>query len=176
MDAFAVAICKGLSLKKLRFRDALTVGIWFGVFQALMPLIGYFLGIGFEKYIKAFDHWIAFVLLSLVGASMIKNAFSKKEEETDDSLGFKKMLALAVSTSIDALAVGVSFAFLNINIVPAISFIGLITMTLSALGVKIGNVFGLRFKSKAELIGGIILILTGVKILIEHLFDLTLLF
>ena len=169
MDAFAVSICKGLAMKKITIKKALIVGLWFGGFQALMPAIGYLLGTQFEKYITNIDHWIAFVLLFIIGGNMIKEALSKEEEEANDSLAFKEMLLLALATSIDALAVGVTFAFLKVQIIPAVSFIGVITFTLSAIGVKIGNIFGSRYKSKAELAGGIILILMGCKILLEHL-------
>ena len=169
MDAFAVSICKGLAMQKITIKKALIVGLWFGGFQALMPAIGYLLGSQFESYITNIDHWIAFVLLFIIGANMIKEALSKEEEPTSDSLAFKEMLLLALATSIDALAVGVTFAFLKVQIVPAVLFIGVITFTLSALGVKIGNIFGCRYKSKAELAGGIILILMGCKILLEHL-------
>lgn len=169
MDAFAVSICKGLAMQKVTFKKAGIVGLWFGVFQALMPLIGYLLGSQFEQYITAIDHWIAFVLLILIGASMIKEALSKEEECANDSLDCKTMFLLAVATSIDALAVGVTFAFLQVDIVPAVAFIGITTFLLSAVGVKVGNVFGMRYKSKAELAGGIILIVMGVKILLEHL-------
>lgn len=169
MDAFAVSICKGLAMKKISIKKALIVGLWFGGFQALMPAIGYLLGTQFEKYITNIDHWITFVLLFIIGGNMIKEALSKEEEESNDSLAFKEMLLLALATSIDALAVGVTFAFLKVQIIPAVSFIGVITFTLSAIGVKIGNIFGSRYKSKAELAGGIILILMGCKILLEHL-------
>lgn len=169
MDAFAVSICKGLAMQKINLRKAGIVGLWFGGFQALMPFIGYLLGSQFEQYITAIDHWIAFVLLGLIGASMIKEALSKEEECANDSLDCKTMFLLAVATSIDALAVGVTFAFLQVEIVPAVSFIGIITFTLSVVGVKVGNIFGTRYKSKAELAGGIILIVMGIKILLEHL-------
>lgn len=169
MDACAVSICKGLALKQINFKKACIVGLWFGGFQALMPLIGYFLGSQFEQYIVSVDHWIAFVLLGLIGGSMIKEALGKDEESVNDSMDFKTMFLLAVATSIDALAVGVTFAFLQVDIVAAVSFIGIITFTMSAIGVKIGNVFGVKYKSKAELAGGIILILMGTKILLEHL-------
>ena len=169
MDAFAVSVCKGLALKKVSLRHMCIVGAWFGGFQALMPSLGYLLGSRFEQYITAIDHWIAFVLLVLIGANMIREALSKEEaEEANASLAFKTMLLMAVATSIDALAVGVSFAFLKAPIVPAVSFIGITTLTLSMLGVKIGNVFGVRYKSRAELAGGIVLILLGLKILLEH--------
>ena len=171
MDAFAVSICKGLSAQKLEWKHYLIIGAWFGGFQALMPTIGYLLGSFFESYINAFDHWVAFVLLALIGANMLKEAFSKKEaEETDASFSFRSMLVLAVATSIDALAVGITFALLpDVNIVAAVSFIGVITFILSAIGLKVGNLFGLRYKQKAEIAGGIILILIGLKILLEHL-------
>lgn len=169
MDAFAVAICKGLAMKKLSWKKALIIGLWFGGFQALMPTIGYLLGTRFEHYVTAIDHWIAFVLLVLIGANMVKESFSKEEESSNDSVDFKTMFLLAIATSIDALAVGVTYAFLQVRIVPAVSFIGVITFTLSIVGVKIGNVFGLKYKSKAELTGGIILIVMGIKILLEHL-------
>lgn len=169
MDAFAVAICKGLSVQKLQVKHMVLVGAYFGVFQAVMPLIGYFLGSQFQSYIVSVDHWIAFVLLVVIGLSMIREAVSKDEEEVNASFDVKTMVLLAVATSIDALAVGVTFAFLNVDIVPAVSFIGIITFALSMIGVKIGNVFGARFKSKAEIFGGIVLILIGGKILLEHL-------
>lgn len=169
MDAFAVSVCKGLALKKINFKNTCIVGLWFGGFQALMPLLGYLLGSRFKGSVEAIDHWIAFALLFLIGLSMIKEALSKDEDKTDDSLSPKTMFLLAVATSIDALAVGVTYAFLQVAIVPAVSFIGGITFALSVLGVKTGNVFGLRYKSKAELAGGIILILIGLKILAEHL-------
>lgn len=169
MDAFAVAICKGLAMQKITIKKALIVGLWFGGFQGLMPAIGYLLGSQFESYIINIDHWIAFVLLFIIGGNMIKEALSKDEEPASESLAFKEMIVLALATSIDALAVGVTFAFLKVQIVPAVLFIGVITFTLSSLGVKIGNIFGSRYKSKAELAGGIILILMGCKILLEHL-------
>ncbi|PXV96138.1 putative Mn2+ efflux pump MntP [Lachnotalea glycerini] len=169
MDAFAVAICKGLAMKKISFKKALTVGLYFGIFQAVMPLAGYLLGIRFQSKITAIDHWITFVLLGIIGANMVKEAMNQESEEADDSLCFKNMFVLAIATSIDALAVGVTFAFLQVDIVSAVSFIGLVTFTLSVIGVKIGNVFGTKYKAKAELTGGIILILMGFKILFEHL-------
>lgn len=169
MDAFAVSICKGLAMKKITFRKALIIGLWFGGFQALMPLIGYLLGVQFQSKITSIDHWIAFILLCFIGINMIREACSKEEEQANDSLAVKEMFILAVATSIDALAVGVTFAFLQVSILPAITFIGITTLILSMIGVKIGNVFGTRYKSKAELAGGIILILIGVKILLEHL-------
>ena len=171
MDAFAVSICKGLAMKKCGIKQCLIVGLWFGGFQAAMPLIGYFLGKSFEKYITAADHWIAFGLLVLIGAMMIKEAFEKEEEKEDDaSLAFKTMLLLAIATSIDALAVGISFGVLpEVNIYLAIGLIGVITLAICMAGVKIGTVFGTKYKSKAELAGGIILVLIGTKILLDHL-------
>lgn len=169
MDAFAVSICKGLSAKRLQTRHYLIIGAWFGGFQALMPTIGFFLGSTFEQYITAFDHWVAFVLLSAIGAGMIKESLSKEESNGNDSFSFKTMLLLALATSIDALAVGVSFAFLGVHIAPAVTLIGCTTFVLTLVGVWVGNLFGSRYKSRAELTGGIILILIGVKILLEHL-------
>lgn len=173
MDAFAVAICKGLSVQKAKINHMAITGLYFGVFQAGMPLIGYLVGKQFAQYITRFDHWIAFILLGLIGANMIREALSKEEEENEkqnDSFGFKAMFPMAIATSIDALAVGVSFALLpDVDIVPAVSFIGVITFALSFVGVKIGNVFGAKFKSKAEFAGGVILVLMGLKILLEHL-------
>jgi putative Mn2+ efflux pump MntP len=170
MDAFAVAVCKGLSIQKVRLKDALTVGLYFGAFQAAMPLIGYYIGVQFADYITAFDHWIAFALLGLIGGKMIKGSLADccPEEAGDASLSPKAMLPLAVATSIDALAVGVSFAFLSVRIAPAVSLIGITTLVLSMLGVVVGKGAGARFKTKAELVGGIVLALIGVKILLEH--------
>ena len=170
MDAFAVSICKGLSVPKLQAKHCLICGVYFGGFQALMPLIGWALGIRLQSMITNIDHWIAFALLAVIGANMIKESFSKEEECPDASFGFKTMLTLAVATSIDALAVGVTFAFLDVSIVPAVLLIGATTFVCSAVGVKIGNVFGNRFQSKAEFLGGLVLIAIGLKILIEHLF------
>lgn len=170
MDAFAVSVCKGLAMKKCTFGKAGIVGLWFGAFQAGMPLIGYLLGVQFKDFITSVDHWIAFVLLAFIGGNMVWEALSDNEEEgTNASLDMKTMFALAVATSIDALAVGVTFAFLRVNIIPAVSFIGITTFVISFAGVKIGNVFGVKYKNKAEIVGGIILILIGVKILLEHL-------
>ena len=170
MDAFAVSICKGLSTKKLQIKHYLIIGAWFGGFQALMPTIGYFLGSTFEQYITAFDHWVAFVLLTAIGANMIKESFSKEESETNSSFSFKTMLLMALATSIDALAVGITFALLpDVNVPLAVCLIGVTTFVCSAAGLKVGNLFGLRYKAKAELAGGIILILIGLKILLEHL-------
>ena len=174
MDAFAVAICRGLSMKKLEWKQALLVAVFFGGFQALMPTIGWVLGKQFEQYIVSVDHWIAFILLGLIGANMIKEACSGDCEEENESLDIRTMFLLAVATSIDALAVGITFAFLDVHLLAAVSFIGITTFTLSAAGVKIGNVFGTRYKAKAELAGGVILILLGLKILLEHLGILTL--
>ena len=169
MDAFAVSVCKGLAMPKITVKKTLIVGLWFGGFQALMPAIGYLLGVQFRDQITSIDHWIAFILLGIIGANMIKEACSGDCEEENDSLDIKTMFLLAVATSIDALAVGITFAFLNVHLLAAVSFIGVTTFTLSAIGVKIGNVFGTKYKSKAEFAGGVILILLGVKILLEHL-------
>lgn len=169
MDAFAVSVCKGLSVPKMKLSHALTCGVYFGGFQGLMPLIGYLLGSQFESVIVSIDHWIAFVLLGMIGFNMVKESRECDCEELDCSFGVRAMVPLAVATSIDALAVGVTFAFLHVNIFWAVLFIGVITFTLSSIGVKVGNVFGLKFKSKAELAGGVILILMGTKILLEHL-------
>ncbi len=176
MDAFAVSVCKGLAMKKVNFRSAAVCGAWFGGFQALMPLIGYLLGSRFERHIDAVAPWIAFALLTLIGGNMVRDAFSK-EEEASASLDFKTMLLMAVATSIDALAVGITFACVPIRIAEAgavvntliaVCMIGATTFALSCAGVKIGNVFGMRYRAKAVLIGGVILILIGLKILLEH--------
>lgn len=169
MDAFAVAVCKGLAMTKITWKKAAIVGLWFGIFQAGMPVIGYLLGAGFQEQIVAVDHWIAFILLGLIGLNMIREAIKGDEESADESLAFKAMFVLAVATSIDALAVGITFAFLTVNIVKAALFIGLTTFIISVIGVKIGNVFGDKYQKKAEILGGLILILLGTKILIEHL-------
>lgn len=171
MDAFAVSVCKGLAMKRCTWGKAGIVGLYFGAFQALMPLIGFFLGVQFKEVITSVDHWIAFILLGIIGANMIREAFGSCDEcqDADASLDVRTMLGLAVATSIDALAVGVTFAFLQVEIVPAVSFIGAITFTLSVAGVKIGNIFGTKYQSKAELAGGVILILMGCKILLDHL-------
>ena len=168
MDACAVAVCKGLAVGRARLGHCMTAGIYFGGFQALMPLIGYLLGVRFQSLIVSVDHWIAFVLLSIIGAKMIREAVGE-EESLDSSFDFKAMLPLAVATSIDALAVGVTFAFLSVKIVPAVSFIGITTFVMSAIGVGVGARFGSKFGSKAELAGGVILIAMGTKILLEHL-------
>lgn len=170
MDAFAVSICKGLSLGRIRAGDMTAAGAWFGGFQALMPLLGYFLGVGFSGFVSRFSHWIAFILLLIIGGNMIKESFGNDEEDYEgDSMKAKTMFLLAVATSIDALAVGVTFAFLDVKIVPAVLLIGAVTFSLSAFGIKIGSLFGTKYKSKAERAGGIILVLLGVKILLEGL-------
>ena len=171
MDAFAVSICKGLSMKKATLKNAMTCGLWFGVFQGLMPLIGFFLGSMFSEAIESFDHWIAFALLAIIGINMIREALGDGEEETADAdLSFKTMLVLAIATSIDALAVGISLAMAgDVNILQAVVLIGICTCGLSMAGVKIGSIFGSRFEKKAQLAGGVILILLGIKILLEHL-------
>lgn len=168
MDAFAVSVCKGLSLGKINGKHMCTAGAWFGGFQALMPLMGYIGGHFFTDMITGYAHWIAFLLLAFIGGSMIREAFGE-EECTDCSMSARSMLVLAVATSIDALAVGVTLAFLKVSILPAVSFIGVVTFVCSALGVKIGSIFGMKYKSKAECCGGIILILIGLKILLEGL-------
>lgn len=168
MDAFAVSVCKGLSVQKLQAKHAVTAGVYFGGFQALMPVIGFLLGAKFEKFIVTIDHWIAFLLLLVIGTNMIKEAFGESEE-VDSSFGFKAMLPMAIATSIDALAVGITFAFLGVNIATAAALIGVTTFLMSAAGVVIGNIFGAKYKSGAEIAGGIVLILMGLKILLEHL-------
>lgn len=169
MDAFAVSICKGLSLGKIKVKHMCIAGIWFGGFQALMPLIGYFLGSLFAESITKFSHWIAFGLLLYLGIGMIKESMEKEVEELGDCMAVKCMFLLAVATSIDALAVGVTLAFLEVSIVPAVSFIGVITFICSAIGVKIGSIFGTKYKSKSEFFGGVVLIGIGLKILLEGL-------
>ena len=169
MDAFAVAICQGLCMKKMNWRYAAIIALFFGGFQALMPLIGFLLGFKFERFIVSIDHWIAFVLLAVIGGGMIREAIAGGEDEANDSFSFKTMLPLALATSIDALAVGISFAFLGVDIVAAAVLIGVTTFVLSGAGIVVGNVFGAEYKSKAELAGGIVLILIGLKILLEHL-------
>lgn len=168
MDAFAVSVCKGLSLGNIRVKHMAIAGIWFGGFQALMPAIGYFLGSLFADKIIAFDHWVAFILLATIGISMIKESFNK-DDEIDPCMGVRCMLLLAIATSIDALAVGVSLAFMKVSIGWSILVIGVVTFALSAVGIKIGSVFGAKYKSKAECAGGVVLILIGTKILLEHL-------
>lgn len=170
MDAFAVSICKGLAMKKAAWKTQLCCGAWFGGFQALMPLIGYFLGSLFIDAISAIDHWIAFALLAIIGINMLREALNGEEETTDADLSVKTMFLMAVATSIDALAVGISLAMAGVsNIFLAVLLIGVTTFVLSAIGVRVGNVFGSRYEKKAELMGGVILILLGVKILLEHL-------
>lgn len=169
MDAFAVSVCKGLSVRVLRPRHAVTVAMWFGGFQALMPLVGYLMGVSFADLVSNFDHWIAFLLLALIGGKMIKESLEDEGFEVNPDFTFKTMLMLAIATSIDALAVGVSFAFLRVDVWTSVLFIGVTTAAFSCAGVVIGNHFGARYKSKAELAGGVILVLIGLKILIEHL-------
>ena len=175
MDAFAVAVCKGLSVRKAGAKECGIVGLYFGGFQALMPAIGYFLGVQFKEYITSIDHWIAFILLGLIGFNMIRESRERADEndevcpKEEHPFAVKSMLLLAVATRIDALAVGVTLAFLDVNLPASISFIGVTTFVLSAIGVRIGNIFGMRYKSKAELAGGVILICMGLKILLEHL-------
>ena len=170
MDAFAVSICKGLSMQKIDKKYTLCIAFFFGGFQALMPLLGYTLGSRFSGYIERFDHWIAFVLLAFIGLNMIRESREEAEEEKPyTGINFKELFILAVATSIDALAVGVTFAFLQVDIVPAIAIIGCTTFVISLAGVYVGNVFGARYKSRAELTGGVILVLIGLKILLEHL-------
>ncbi len=171
MDAFAIAICKGLSVKKAEIKHIMSAALWFGGAQALMPVLGYFFGYSFKGVVESFDHWIAFVLLTLIGANMIREAV-KGVEELNNSFTFKTMLPLAIASSIDALTVGVTFAFDNVNILFAAPLIGVTTFTLSAVGVKLGNRLGERYSSKAELVGGIVLILIAVKILVTDLFGL----
>ena len=169
MDAFAVSVCKGLSLGKINIKHMCIAGAWFGVFQALMPLIGYLLGTRFVSLVDAYDHWIAFALLLVIGLNMIREGIKGEEESVDASMGVKTMFLMAVATSIDALAVGVTFAFLEVQIIQAIIFIGCTTFILSAIGVKVGSMFGYKYKSKAEICGGIILVILGTKILLEGL-------
>lgn len=169
MDAFAVSVCKGISMKKMNWKKAGIIGLYFGGFQALMPVLGYFLGSTFASAIESIDHWIAFILLGLIGVNMIKEAFSSESENSNDDVGFKTMIILAIATSIDALTVGITFAFLNVNLILAVSLIGIITFVLSVIGTKVGNKFGDKYENKAEFIGGIVLILLGLKILLEHL-------
>ena len=169
MDAFAVSICKGLSIRKLNLRHMVIVGLWFGAFQALMPLLGYFLGSAFTQLVQALDHWIAFVLLAVIGINMIRESRKEDEECVEADFTCKSMFPLAIATSIDALTVGITFAFLQVDIVPAVSFIGVTTFVLSAIGVRAGGIVGEKGKSRAELAGGVVLVLLGCKILLEHL-------
>lgn len=174
MDAFAVSICKGLKMKKVNLKHCFVIALFFGGFQALMPFIGWLLGKQFERYITSIDHWIAFFLLAVIGGKMIVDVLTEKGEEEVcpscvERLDIKELFLLAIATSIDALAVGITFAFLQVSIVPAITIIGIVTFVISAAGVFIGNIFGSKYKKKAELVGGIILVLIGVKILLDHL-------
>lgn len=169
MDAFAVSVCKGLAMKKMSWEKAIIIGLYFGIFQAVMPVIGYFLGTTFEKFITNVDHWVAFILLVGIGINMVKEAFDKESENRNDNVDVKTMLVLSIATSIDALAIGITFACLKIHIVMPVITIGLITFIISVIGVKIGNRFGDKYEKKAEIMGGVILILLGIKILLEHL-------
>lgn len=169
MDAFAVSICKGLAMKKMETKNAIKIGLYFGIFQAGMPIIGYLLGKQFEEFVQSIDHWIAFILLSFIGLEMIKESFENDKENENDKLDFKTMLILSIATSIDALTIGITYAFFKVNIIQASSIIGITTFAFSVIGVFIGNKFGAKFKNQAEIIGGIILILIGLKILLEHL-------
>ncbi len=168
MDAFAVSICKGLAVRKVTIRIMVIVGLWFGVFQGVMPVIGYVAGSAFYDLISEYDHWIAFILLFLIGANMIREALSDEDEGVDDNLGFRTMLLLAIATSIDALAVGISLAMTGDGIVEPALIIGVVTMIISMFGVWIGSRFGDRYGKKAELVGGVILILIGLRIVLEH--------
>jgi putative Mn2+ efflux pump MntP len=169
MDAFAVSVGKGMTLKRVRPRHALTAGVWFGVFQGLMPLIGYFVGQSFAEYVVSVDHWVAFGLLTLIGVNMIREAVSEEEEEVDGSFGVRTMFVMAIATSIDALAVGISMAFLDVNVWYSVAVIGVVTLLISAAGVYLGSAFGSKLGSKAGIVGGIILIAIGIKILVEHM-------
>lgn len=170
MDAFAVSVCKGLSMKKMNWKKAIIIGLYFGFFQLIMPVIGYFLSRGFESIVINVDHWIAFILLGVIGGNMIKESLKEERSENcNENVNFKTMIILAIATSIDALAVGITFAFLNVNLLLAVILIGIITFVLSVIGVKIGNIFGDKYENKAEFAGGIILIFLGKKILLEHL-------
>lgn len=169
MDSFAVAVCKGLAMKKMDWNKSVIIGIYFGIFQAIMPIIGYLLGIKFQSCIVSIDHWIAFILLGSIGVNMLKEVKSNQHNNFDDCVDIKTMIILAIATSIDALAVGITFAFLQVNIAIAVMVIGIIAFLLSNVGVLIGNLFGNRHEKYAEIFGGSILILIGVKILIEHL-------
>ena len=174
MDAFAVSVCKGLAVQKAGVEECCIAGVWFGGCQALMPLLGYLLGSQFKDYITCVDHWIAFVLLLIIGVNMIREALGKEEDgevcpKEENPFAFKTMLMLAVATSIDALAVGITLAFLNVALIPSVTFIGVTTLVISAIGIRIGNIFGMKYKSRAEFAGGVILICIGLKILLEHL-------
>lgn len=169
MDAFAVSVCKGLAMKKMSWKKAIIIGLYFGAFQAIMPTIGFSLGTAFERFITNVDHWVAFILLVGIGINMVKEAFDKESENKNDNVDVKTMLVLSIATSIDALAIGITFACLKIHIVMPVITIGLITFIISVIGVKIGNRFGNKYEKKAEIMGGVILILLGIKILLEHL-------
>lgn len=169
MDAFAVSVCKGLAMKKMSWKKAIIIGLYFGVFQAVMPTIGFFLGTTFERFITNIDHWIAFILLVGIGINMIKEAFDEESENRNDKVDIKTMLVLSIATSIDALAIGITFACLKMHILIPVITIGVITFIISVIGVKIGNRFGDKYEKKAEIMGGVILILLGTKILLEHL-------
>ena len=169
MDAFAVAVCKGLAMPKMSWKGAAIVGLYFGGFQALMPFLGYLLGAGFKDAISAYDHWVAFILLALIGGNMIRESREDEEESLDASLSFRSMGLVGIASSIDAVAVGVTLAFLDVPILSSVCFIGVVTFCLSLVGVKAGNVFGCKYKSKAEFVGGLVLILIGLKILLEHM-------
>ena len=169
MDAFAVSICKGLSMTKMNWKKAIIIALYFGIFQAGMPLVGYVLGSAFSGIVENIDHWIAFILLAIIGANMIKESTDDEIDKRNDVVNFKTMLPLAIATSIDALAIGITFAIFKTNIIISATIIGIITFAISLIGVKIGNKFGDKFQNKAEFIGGIILILIGLRILLEHL-------
>ena len=169
MDAFAVAVCKGLSMAKMNWKKAIIVGLYFGIFQAVLPLLGYCLGSRFESLIIQIDHWVAFILLSFIGVNMINEAFDKKAENHNDKVNFKTMFGLAIATSIDALAIGITFVFIRAKVIFAAAIIGFIAFAFSIIGVKLGNRFGDKYEKKAQIIGGLILILMGVKILLEHI-------
>ncbi|WP_301860546.1 manganese efflux pump MntP family protein [uncultured Megasphaera sp.] len=169
MDAFAVSICKGLSLGRIQWKHMVIAGAWFGGFQFLMPTLGYYLGNFFTEFIMSYNYWVAFVLLTLIGANMIRESFDEEEDCPDANMAIAAMFALAIATSIDALAVGVTFAFMDVSIIPAAISIGCVTFACSAAGVKAGSLFGLKYKAKAERIGGFVLILIGLKILLEGL-------
>lgn len=169
MDAFAVSVCKGLAMKKMNWKKAIIIGLYFGVFQAVMPIIGFFLGTTFEGFITNVDHWVAFILLVVIGINMIKEAFEKESENRNDNVDMKTMIVLSIATSIDALAIGITFACLKMHILMPVITIGVITFIISVIGVKIGNRFGDKYEKKAEIMGGVILILLGTKILLEHL-------
>ena len=169
MDAFAVSVCKGLAMKKMNWKKAMIIGLYFGIFQAVMPIIGYYLGERFENLVTSIDHWIILGLLVFIGGNMIKESFEKENTEINDNIDIKTMILLAVATSIDALAVGITFAFFEITLISVVLAIGIITFILSVIGVKIGNKFGAKYKRKSEFVGGLILILIGIKVLMEHL-------